>query len=109
MTALMDELEKYLRRMRQQHELDAHQIQRVDEIITAQRESLLAKLRSLREHNAYGRAEIHREVLQLAAEVGLLPPPAPEPMNLSEPIALPRVYHTASEDLANAVNGKPLQ
>ena len=107
MSSLIDEIEHALRSLRQQHEIETSQCERLEQYMEAHSADLIERIRKIREREACRRADVARELVLLAAEVGLLPPPSPDPIPVgAKPsIRMPNcIARHASDDLAQSIN-----
>lgn len=107
MTTFDDEIESAICTIRQQHEIECNRADQVDQHLEARSNALIARIRGIRERESYRRADIARELLLLASEIGMLPPASPEPIAVgSHPtMRMPNcIARHASDDLARSVN-----
>lgn len=104
MPTFIEEITTAIQSLRRQHEIEKSQADRLEQFMEAHSSELIDRIRSIREREAYRRADVARELVLLASEVGLLPPPAPPPMDLDERFDAPRIMRNASEELAHAIN-----
>ncbi len=107
MTTFMDEITEAVKALRQQHEIEVSQATLLEQYMEAHSADLIARIQAIREREAFRRADVARELVQLATEIGVLPPPSQAVIthNTPSPIRMPNcIARSASEDLARSIN-----
>lgn len=107
-STLVEQIEQSVIALRQQHEIEVHQTNRLEQYMEAHKSELVQRIRGIRARENFRRQELVRELELLAQEIGVIPPrqiQAPQPPLIDDADDLPAMIQRARQASNEALNG----